>query len=79
MASPISSGHGIDGARLALIADDPEGAEAYKKLMSPYDASNPNRPGTMHKLVLGHNEVWGPDGLAARVAQLQEELRLRPF
>lgn len=79
MATPISANHGIDAARNALIANDPEGVEAYRKLMSPADPSNPNRPGTMHKLVLGHNQVWGADGLAAQVAQLREELRLRPF
>lgn len=79
MATPISSGHGIDGARLALIADDPEGAAAYRKLMAPEVAGDPERPGTMHKLVRGHNDIWTPGGLADRLAAVEEALQLRPF
>lgn len=78
MSAPIGPGHGIDGARLALIANDPEGAEAYRKLMAPQNPSK-GYEGTMHRLVQGHNEVWSSGGLADQIAGLREEIRLRPF
>ncbi len=70
MAQHIGPQHGIDAARNRLILKDPEGAVAYKKLMSP---AGDGLEGTMHKLVQGHNE-----GLT-RLDALEQAVQRRPF
>ena len=72
MAQHIGTQHGIDAVRNRLIVHDPEGAVAYKKLMSPADPAA-GLEGTMHKLVAGHNE-----GLT-RLDALEQAVQRRPF
>ena len=38
-----------------------------------------NQAKTLATLKKGHNEVWAAGGLAARLAALEEAVRLRPF
>lgn len=46
---------------------------------APNEVAYANQAATLKKLKAGHNEVWKADGLAARLAAVEEAVRLRPF
>lgn len=68
MAAPIGFQDGINAVEQNLKALDPDHAAGYDK-----------QADTLRTLKQGHNEVWTPNGLAARLAAVEEAVRLRPF
>lgn len=59
---------GIEATRINLGALDPSHTAGYDK-----------QAATLKSLKLGHNETWKQDGLADRLAAVEEAVASRPF